>query len=118
MARNGPAQGCYTVGTRGTPVPHRKTDMTITHACAENDRNGNPQRLYLLTDDSGAILASWDEGYLGHHAVPGPWREQAYYALRTNISVDSYHWILANTRHPTWAHQVPGFSHLREWARV
>jgi hypothetical protein len=74
---------------------------TITHACAENDINGNPQRLYLLTDDAGAILASWDEGYLGHHAVPGPWRREAYDALRSEISTDSYHWILANTLTPT-----------------
>lgn len=89
---------------------------TIIHACADNDYNGNPQRVYLLTDDAGLILASWNEGYLGHQAVPGPWRKDAYNALRTEISVDSYHWILANTPSPAWAHEVPGYSHLRDWA--
>lgn len=87
----------------------------IIHACADNDVNGNPQRLYLLTDESGLILASWDEGYLGHHAVPGPWRKDAYNAERTEISADSYRWILENTLHPQWAHEVRGYEHLREW---
>lgn len=91
---------------------------TITHACADNDTNGNPQRLYLLTDSEGVILASWDEGYLGHNAVPGPWRKAAYGAMRTEISTDSYEWILANTPHPKWAHEVRGYSHLRELATV
>ena len=103
--------------TQSGTIPTTRTVVTtITHACAENDINGNPQRLYLLTDDAGAILASWNEGYLGHHAVPGPWRREAYDALRSEISTDSYHWILANTPHPDWAHEVPGYSHLRDWA--
>jgi hypothetical protein len=89
---------------------------TITHACAKNDINGNPQRLYLLTDESGEILASWDEEYLGSSAVPGPWRKEAYNATRKEISTRTYRRILANTPHPKWAHEVPGYSHLRELA--
>lgn len=92
--------------------------MAIIHACAENDVNGNPQRLYLLTDEEGRILASWDEGYNGHHAVPGPWRNQAYNAQRTEISPSSYRWLLANTPHPDYAHQVKGYEHLSKWARA
>jgi hypothetical protein len=40
---------------------------TIFHYCANNDVNGNPQRLYALIDDNEDILAVWDEGYLGHN---------------------------------------------------
>ena len=88
----------------------------ILHICAENDAYGNPQRLYALIDGlNGAILASWDEGYHGHHAVPGPWRRDAYGAERIDVSVEAYHWLLANTPHPDWAHEVPGYEHLREW---
>ena len=90
----------------------------ILHACAPNDVNGNPQRLYLLTDEQGQILASWDEGYHGHHAVPGPWRRDAYEAQRTEISASSYTWLLENTPHPDYAHRVRGYEHLREWARA
>jgi hypothetical protein len=92
--------------------------MTIVHLCAKNDLNGNPQRLYALTDEAGLILASWDEGYRGHHAVPGPWRDAAYNAERQPISVSSYRRVLANTPHPDWAHDVPGYEHLRTLAEV
>jgi hypothetical protein len=90
--------------------------MTIVHLCADNDRNGNPRRLYALTDEAGLILASWDEGYSGYQAVPGPWRDAAYNAERQPVSVSSYRWVLANTPHPDWAHDVPGYEHLRSLA--
>ena len=43
---------------------------TIQHHCAPNDRNGNPQRCYVLLDLDDVAVAAWDEGYLGNLAVP------------------------------------------------
>jgi hypothetical protein len=41
------------------------------HYCAQNDRNGNPQRCFVLLDpDDGNPIAAWNEGYYGHDAVP------------------------------------------------
>ena len=92
--------------------------MPIVHFCANNDLNGNPRRLYALTDEEGLILASWDEGYRGFQAVPGPWRDAAYNAERQFISVPRYLRILANTPHPNFAHNVPGYEHLRTFEEV
>ena len=45
----------------------------MAHMCAPNDENGNPQRLYAGCFEIKGIptVQVWDEGYLGHHAVPG-----------------------------------------------
>jgi hypothetical protein len=86
----------------------------ITHHCANNDVNGNPQRCYVLTDLDDQPVAVWDEGYLGHHAVPGIWRDAAYNAPRINCSVAKYRRLLRTLPSPKWAHDVPGYSHLRE----
>jgi hypothetical protein len=85
----------------------------IIHYCAENDINGNPQRVYVMIDD-GEQIAQWDEGYYGFHAVPGPWRDDAYRAERIKISVKEYKRILRQIPTYQWAHDVPGYSHLRQ----
>jgi hypothetical protein len=86
---------------------------TIQHLCARNDHNGNPQRLYVLSVD-GERIAAWNEGYLGHHAVPGIWRDAAYSAERIDCSVALYRKLLRTLPSPDWAHDVPGYAHLRE----
>jgi hypothetical protein len=86
---------------------------TIQHLCARNDVNGNPQRLYVLSVD-GERIAAWNEGYLGHHAVPGIWRSTAYSAERIDCSVALYRKLLRTLPSPDWAHDVPGYAHLRE----
>ena len=87
----------------------------IQHLCTNNDHNGNPRRLYVLTDwETGEPIAAWDEGYLGHDAVPGPWRESAYAADRTEISVTNYNKLKRSLPSPDYAYDVPGYSHLRE----
>lgn len=89
------------------------------HLCSllcPNDVNGNPRRIYVLLEDEGAIVAVWDEGYMGSHAVPGVWREDAYNAPRVYISGKEYRRILKEFPSPQWAHDVPGFSHLRAMA--
>lgn len=89
--------------------------MYFQHLCASNDLNGNPRRLYVLVDD-GRRIAAWDEGYAGSDAVPGVWRELAYRAERLPITVSLYRELRRTLPSPDWAHDVPGFSHLRELA--
>lgn len=84
----------------------------IQHLCAPNDVNGNPRRLYVLISD-GESIAAWDEGYNGHHAVPGVWRDAAYNAERVNCTVKTYRDLKRILPSPNWAHNVPGYSHLR-----
>lgn len=66
----------------------------MKHLCASNDTNGNPRRLFAVTGLHGGILAVWDEGYQGHHAVPPSLRNAAACADRERISVSSYRWLL------------------------
>lgn len=89
--------------------------ILMLHFCASNDVNGNPQRLYALVSNCG-IIAVWDEGYHGSDAVPGIWREEAYNAARHNISVRKYKQLLKANISPAYAHLVPGFEHLKEYA--
>lgn len=70
------------------------TATQVLHFCASNDRNGNPQRCYVLVDADGNKLAAWDEGYEGHHAVPDVWRDAAYDAERINCSMTWYRKML------------------------
>ena len=83
------------------------------HCCTHNDRNGNPRRLYVLVVD-GTRVAAWDEGYSGSDAVPGLWRSKAHRAERVDITVGLYRELRRNLPSPAWAHEVPGFAHLRE----
>jgi hypothetical protein len=85
----------------------------IKHFCAANDVNGNPQRCYVLVDEDGRNLAAWDEGYLGHHAVPEYWRKAANDAERMNCSMRWYRKMLRTLPSPTYACDLPGYSHLR-----
>lgn len=91
--------------------------MYFQHLCASNDPDGNPRRLYVLVDEelpSATRVAAWDEGYAGHLCVPGIWRECAYLAERMDITVSLYNELRRMLPSPKWAHEVPGFSHLRE----
>ena len=87
--------------------------MIIKHMCAENDSNGNPRRVYAMIDEEGYYVAAWNEGYNGHHAVPGEWRRAAYHAERARISAREYYRIRAEVPSPDYAYDVPGYSHLR-----
>ena len=87
---------------------------TIFHYCANNDVNGNPQRLYALIDDNEDILAVWDEGYLGSDAVPGNFRDAAYDSIRKDISVRKYKKLLRDYPSPDYAYKIKGYEHLAE----
>ncbi len=86
--------------------------MDFQHLCTHNDRNGNPRRLYVLIVD-GTRVAAWDEGYYGSNAVPGPFRRAAYNAERVNIKPGLYNELRRTLPSPKWAHDVPGYEHLR-----
>ena len=73
----------------------------IKHLCASNDSNGNPRRLFAAMGPLGGVLAVWDEGYEGHHAVPPALRDAAYEALREPISASTYNWFLKTVPSPT-----------------
>lgn len=87
--------------------------MYFQHLCTNNDRNGNPRRLYVLINE-GQRVAVWDEGYSGYQAVPGIWRDAAYDAERVNITTKLYYELRRMLPSPDHAYDVPGFSHLRE----
>jgi hypothetical protein len=88
------------------------------HYCAENDYYGNPQRLYVLSDETGKNIACWDEGCKGSDAVPGIWRKDAYQAQRFNISVTKYKQLLRTLPSPKWADEVEGYERLAYMANV
>lgn len=58
----------------------------MIHLCAPSDRNGNPRRAFLLINDDNNPAGLWPEGYDGHHAVPGLYRQLAANAVRINVS--------------------------------
>ena len=72
----------------------------ILHMCANNDYYGNPQRLYVMSDDEGKFIAAWDEGYEGYNAVPEPLRDEAHMAQRFNVSVTKYKTLLRTLPSP------------------
>ena len=44
--------------------------MSLVLLAAPNDRNGNPRRCYVLFNENGVAVQSWDEGYAGCNALP------------------------------------------------
>lgn len=53
--------------------------MFAIHIKADNDRNGNPRRLFLMCSQHGPVVAV-DEGYSGEGAM-----EQAFADGRTSV---------------------------------
>ena len=71
----------------------KKNGVRIVHVCAENDINGNPQRLYYDLKNHKC----YDEGYMGHHAVPENLRKDAYeseYNSKINVTPELYNELL------------------------
>jgi hypothetical protein len=83
------------------------------HLCTKNDNNGNPRRLFVLSDnETGKFLACWDEGYKGSDAVPGIWRKDAYLSQRFDVSVTDYNKLRRTLPSPDHANEVEGYAHL------
>lgn len=71
----------------------KKNGARIVHVCAENDNLGNPQRLYYDIKNHKC----YDEGYMGHHAVPEHLRKEAYeaeYNSKLNATEELYDELL------------------------
>ena len=56
-----------------TLIQFQEQNVRIVYICTENDINGNPRRSYY--DLKEGIF--YDEGYMGHHAVPEHLRQDA-----------------------------------------
>jgi len=59
--------------------------MYIQHLRADNDSNGNPQRLYLVYRKDGTIKNVIDEGYSGRPQI------DAFELMMINITSKEYH---------------------------
>jgi hypothetical protein len=64
----------------------------VQHVSAPNDRNGNPRRLYLVGSDGKWF--SFDEGYLGVHAIPSKYRENMTWFPEVTVSASEYKRLL------------------------
>ena len=67
---------------------------TIQHLSAPNDSNGNPRRLYLVTNLHENRSAAFDEGYIGRHAVPEWLWDMGYHLPGLNVSASEYRDLL------------------------
>lgn len=52
----------------GRFYPDRRR-VTALHLAADNDRNGNPRRCFVVFDRDANTIAAIDEGYEGTHAL-------------------------------------------------
>jgi len=71
----------------------KKNGAKIVHVCAENDINGNPQRLYYDLNKN----KSYDEGYAGFHAVPEHLRKdasEAEFNFKLKVTAELYQELL------------------------
>lgn len=69
-------------------VEHR-----FTRFCCDNDRNGNPRRIWVVSNDKGEALFAWDEGYHGRNCVPGSLRKSFDDSVRIACNLSTYHML-------------------------
>lgn len=65
----------------------------IQHIRTDNDRNGNPRRLYLVVAEDGSVVA-YNEGYYGHQAVPAAYRRDAVPLPSIDVTPSEYRRLL------------------------
>ena len=51
--------------------------MNLIHLQAQNDTYGNPRRCYVLFNENGIVVDTWDEGYNGRNCLPEHLRNMA-----------------------------------------
>lgn len=72
--------------------------LHISHTFAKlnagNDRNGNPRRIWVISNEEGKPLYAYDEGYLGRDCVPGSVRRAFDYAVCFDCTVRQYQMLL------------------------
>ena len=64
--------------------------VMVTHLRADNDPNGNPQRLYVINNSKGEIIDVIDEGYYGSSAFRKTYPNYVEVATY-NIPKSEYH---------------------------
>ena len=68
-----------------------KVEHRYARFCADNDRNGNPRRIWVVSNDKGEALFAWDEGYHGRNCVPGSLRRSFDdHSVRVDCNVATY----------------------------
>lgn len=67
-----------------------KVENRFTRFCADNDRNGNPRRIWVVSNDNGEALFAWDECYYGRNCVPGSLRRSFDDSVRVECNVSTY----------------------------
>ena len=68
-----------------------KVENRFTRFCADNDHNGNPRRIWVVSNDKGEALFAWDEGYHGRNCVPGSLRRSFDdHSVRVDCNVATY----------------------------
>ena len=70
----------------------------ILHVCAPNDTNGNPRRLYYVTDLETGKVTAYDEEYRGRSAVPDEIQRSAIDGGSIDVPVSEYRFILKHFR--------------------
>jgi hypothetical protein len=76
-----------------TLTNYQQQNVRIVYICTENDVNGNPRRSYY--DLKEGIF--YDEGYMGHHAVPEHLRQdalEAEYNYKINLKPRQYKMLI------------------------
>ena len=72
--------------------------FSVLHFTAPNDRNGNPRRLWAVFTPAGQLVAAYDEGYEGSHAIPVAIRHKAATCYAVPVAASTYSAILRHAR--------------------
>ena len=64
-----------------TTIP-KTCPVVIIHAKADNDRNGNPRRCFVVLDHAGRLVETIDEGYSGTGELSMRWPWTNWHNLR------------------------------------
>lgn len=68
-----------------------KLPYILIHMCAQNDKNGNPRRCYVIYNaHNGTIFDVYDEGYSGIGAVPDEIRARALRLQPVQVTTAQY----------------------------
>ena len=67
---------------------------------AENDRNGNPRRAFVIhqhnSNSVSRLIGVYDEGYSGFDAIPKRYRDAAAACINVNVTPREYRsWLKA-----------------------
>jgi hypothetical protein len=64
--------------------------MLAIYITAQNDRNGNPRRGWIIVDDSGVTVDFVDEGYSGREALAAAGYPRTHDTSRVEVTPREY----------------------------